>query len=53
MRSWGVADAATLGHYELLYPDGQVAQAFVDETASCGDLLYNGAEPAADFVSAS
>lgn len=51
MRVWGVASMATLGTYERLFPGGLVAQAFVGETASRGELVYNGAEAAADFVS--
>jgi len=50
MRSWGVADAANLGTYERPYPGGLVASAFVGQTAPRGDLVYNGAEPAAAFI---
>lgn len=50
MRSWGVASAATIGDYERLYPGALVVPCFVGQTASRGDLIYNGAEPAAEFV---
>lgn len=53
MRSWGVARLETLPTYERLYPGGLIAPTFVGQFASRGELLYNGAEPAADFVSAS
>ncbi len=49
MRVWGVAHAATISDYERLYPGALVAHVYVGETASRGDLLYDGAEPAADF----
>ena len=49
MRSWSVAVPATISHYERLYPGALVAHIFTGETASRGDLLYDGAEPAADF----
>lgn len=52
MKAWGVASMETLAVYERLYPGGLVAPAFVGETASRGDLVYNGAEAAADFVQA-
>lgn len=42
MRVWGVADAASIGDYERLYPSGLLAPAFAGETASRGDLVYNG-----------
>lgn len=50
MRAWGVASAASIGDYERLYPGGLVAPQYVGETAERGDLLYNGAEPAVDFI---
>jgi alpha-N-acetylglucosamine transferase len=50
MRSWGVAHAATLGDYERLYPGALVAPRYAGATAQRGDLLYDGAEPAADFM---
>jgi len=50
MRSWGVADATTIGDYGRLYPGALVSPVFVGETALRGDLVYNGAEPAADFT---
>jgi hypothetical protein len=51
LRVWGVALEATLADTERLYPGALVAPHFAGETASRADLLYNGAEPAAAFVS--
>lgn len=50
MRSWGVASQDSIGDYERLYPGSLVAPVFVGKRAQRGDLLYNGAEPAADFL---
>ena len=50
MRVWGVALATTLPDTARLYPDALVAPSYAGERASRGDLLYNGAEPAADFL---
>lgn len=50
MRAWGVADADTLADYERLYPGALVAPVFSGERAGRGDLVYDGAEPAVDFI---
>lgn len=50
MRVWGVAQALTLPDTERLHPGALVAPRYAGERAARGDLLYNGAEPAADFV---
>jgi hypothetical protein len=50
MRTWGVAGENTVPDTERLYPGSLVAPRYVGETASRGDLLYNGAEPASDFM---
>jgi hypothetical protein len=47
MRSWGVALERTFGDFERLYPGALVAPHYDGQTVSRGDLLYNGAEPAA------
>jgi hypothetical protein len=50
MRVWGVADATSIGDYERLYPGALVAPQYAGETASRGELIYNGAEPAAALL---
>jgi hypothetical protein len=53
MRSWGVAKATGDGSvaiYERLFPGALVAPSYVGQRAERGELLYNGAEPAADFA---
>ncbi len=50
MRTWGVAREGTLADSERLHPGALVAPRYAGETASRGDLLYNGAEPAAAFM---
>lgn len=50
MRAWGVALPATISDYARLYPGALVAPRYAGETASAGDLLYDGAELAADFM---
>lgn len=50
MRSWGVAHAATIGDYVRLFPDALVAPRYAGPTASRSDLVYHGAEAAADFL---
>lgn len=53
MRSWGVARAdgdGSIAVYERLHPGAIVAPCFVGQRASRGDLLYNDAELAADFL---
>jgi hypothetical protein len=40
----------TIADYERLYPGALVAPRFDGQTASRGDLLYNGAGPAAVFI---
>lgn len=46
----GVASPDSLADYVRLFPGSLVAPCFVGERVSRGDLLYNGAEPAADFL---
>lgn len=53
MRSWGVARAdgdGSVAIYERLFPGALVAPSYVGQRAERGELLYNGAEPAADFL---
>lgn len=56
MRAWGVAGTPAHGgensvHTTVrLYPGALVAPCFQGQLVSRGDLLYHGAEPAADFV---
>lgn len=53
MRTWGVARSdgdASVAFWARQYPDALVAPKYVGGTADRGDLLYNGAEPAADFL---
>jgi hypothetical protein len=53
MKGWGVAMASGDGSvavYERLYPGGLVAPKFMGKHVDRGELLYHGAEPAADFV---
>lgn len=49
MRVWGVANADSVRGTEKAYPGTLVSAVYVGERADRGDLLYNGAEPAADF----
>jgi hypothetical protein len=53
MRSWGVARGTGDGSvavHERLYPGGLVAPRFMGGYVDRGELLYYGAEPAADFL---
>ena len=53
MRSWGVARSdggAPVSVYERLHPGSLVVSSFVGQYASRAELLYNGAEPASDFL---
>ena len=50
MRVWGVAQEATLADFARLFPDALVSPKYAGEQASRGDLLYNGAEPAAGLL---
>ncbi len=56
MRSWGVANGlranieCSVREIERLFPGTLVAPKYLGEHMSRGELLYNGAEPAADFL---
>lgn len=50
MKSWGVASHDSIADYERLYPGALVAPHHFGEIVDRGELLYNGAEPAADFI---
>lgn len=50
MKAWGVACLPSLADYVRLYPDSLVAPHDMGDRASRADLIYHGAEPAADFV---
>lgn len=50
MKHWGVARVETLADYVRLYPGALVAPHSFGDRASRADLLYHGAEPAADFL---
>lgn len=49
MRSWGIALERGFADYLRLFPDALVAPHSFGETASRADLIYHGAEPAADY----
>jgi hypothetical protein len=53
MRTWGVARSdgdASVAFYARQHPDALVAPKFMGQRVDRGELVYNGAEPAADFV---
>jgi hypothetical protein len=50
MRSWGVARAEYVAEQVRLHPGTLVAPHGFGQWADRGDLLYHGAEPAADFL---
>ncbi len=50
MRVWGVAQDETLPDTERLHPGAIVAPSYARERVSRADLVYHGAEPAADFL---
>jgi len=53
MRSWGVARSdgdASVSFWARQHPEALVAPKFMGERVDRGELLYNGAEPAADFL---
>jgi hypothetical protein len=53
MRPWGVARAdgdASVPYHTRQYPDALVAPKHMGERVDRGELLYYGAEPAAEFV---
>ena len=50
MRTWGVAEESRVADTERLNPGTLIAARYAGETESRGDLLYNGAEPAASFL---
>jgi hypothetical protein len=55
MRSWGIARAdgdGSVAVYERLYPGSLVAPRYVGQWADRADLMYHGAELAADHVAA-
>lgn len=52
MRSWSVAHETTIADYVRLFPDALIAPKDFGQYVDRGDLLYNGAELAAEFVSA-
>ena len=49
MRTLGVAGEGSVADTERLYQGALIAPHYAGESASRGDLLYNGAEPAASF----
>lgn len=56
VQGWGVAGTtgpdgeSSVAEAERLFPGTLVAPCFVGKRVSRGDLLYHGAEPAADFL---
>lgn len=50
MRAWGIALEGLVSDNERLYPGTLIAPQDAGQYASRGDLLYNGAEPAAAFI---
>lgn len=50
MRSWGIAHESGIADSARLHPGGLVAPHDFGQYVNRGDLLYNGAEPAADFL---
>lgn len=50
MRSWGIALERSFADYLSLFPDALVAPHSFGQTASRADLIYHGAEPAAEFI---
>lgn len=50
MRRWGVAHVSSIADYVRLFPGTLVAPRRFDQYVDRGELLYNGAEPAADFL---
>lgn len=50
MRSWGVAQLSSLAAYVRLYPGCLVAPRNFGQFVDRAELLYYGAEPAADFL---
>ena len=52
MRVWGIALERGFSDSVRLYPGALVAAHYAGPTASRADLLYHGAEPAADFLPA-
>jgi hypothetical protein len=50
MRSWGIAHERTVADYARLFPAALVAPKDFGQYADRGELLYNGAEPAAAFA---
>lgn len=49
MRSWGIAHETTIADYVRLFPGALVAPKDFGQYVDRGELLYNGAEPVADF----
>lgn len=50
MRVWGVALERGFDDSARLYPDALVAPRYAGQTASRGELLYDGAELAVDLL---
>jgi hypothetical protein len=50
MRVWGVANEDSVREAAKNFPGTLVAAVYVGERADRGDLIYNGAEPATDFL---
>lgn len=50
MRTWGVAHVSSLAEYARLFPGALVAPKRFGQFVARGELLYNGAEPADDFL---
>lgn len=50
MRGWGVASQSSIADYVRLYPGALVAPKYQGERVDRGELLFYGAEPAADFL---
>ena len=50
MRTWGIAHERTLADYVRLFPDALVAPRNFGQFVDRGELVYNGAQAAADFI---
>lgn len=52
MRAWGVANVRSIADYARLFPAALIAPKDFGQFVDRSELLYNGAEPAADHVAA-
>ncbi len=50
MRRWGIARDTRMEHAGRQFPDALVAPRYLGAIVERGELLDNGAEPAADFL---